>query len=134
MVIVANAAVAPDGVVSNYNLRVDRDEFIPGLAKLARAIKQSGALACLQLNHAGRFAKTNQPLLPSPLDSSNLSFNLASLKDFMNFFPLEKRFGLTRYFLNQVNTWRQGMTAQDQERIIASFGESAFRAYQAGFG
>ena len=77
MVIVANAAVASDGVVSKYNLRVDRDEFIPGLAKLAKAIKQSGALACLQLNRAGRFAKTNQPLLPSPLDSSNLSFNLA---------------------------------------------------------
>ena len=51
----------------------------------------------------------------------------------MNFFPLEKRFGLTRYFLNQVNTWRRGMTAEDQERIIVSFGEAAFRAYQAGF-
>jgi len=133
MVVVANTAVAPDGVVSKYNLRVDRDEFIPGLAKLAKAIKQSGTLACLQLNHAGRFAKTNQPLLPSPLESSNLYFNLASLKDFMNFFPLEKRFGLTRYILNQVNTWRRGMKAEDRERIIVSFGESAFRAYQAGF-
>ena len=56
MVVVANAAVAPDGATSTYSLRVDRDEYIPGLARLARAIKQNGAIACLQLNHAGRFA------------------------------------------------------------------------------
>ncbi len=54
MVVVANAAVSPDGVSSIYNLRVDRDDFIPGLARMAQTIKRGGALACLQLNHAGR--------------------------------------------------------------------------------
>ena len=91
MVVVANAAVASDGATSTYNLRIDEDEYIPGLTRLARAIKQNGAIACLQLNHAGRFAKTEHPLLPSPADSSNLAFNLEALKDFMNFFPLESR-------------------------------------------
>jgi 2,4-dienoyl-CoA reductase-like NADH-dependent reductase (Old Yellow Enzyme family)/nucleotide-binding universal stress UspA family protein len=133
MVVVANAAVASDGVTSNYSLRVDQDDYIPGLGRLARAIKQQGAIACLQLNHAGRFAKAKRPLLPSPTDSSNLAFNVEALKDFMNFFPLEKRFGLTRYFLKQANKWRYGITTEDLERIIDDFGAAATRSYDAGF-
>ena len=133
MVVVANAAVASDGVTSTYNLRVDRDEYIPGLARLAEAIKQQGAIACLQLNHAGRFAKTEKPLLPSPTDSSNLAFNIEALKDFMNFFPLEKRFRLTHYFLKHAKRWRYAITAEDMQRIITNFAEAAVRAYDAGF-
>jgi len=133
MVVVANAAVTSDGVTSAYNLRLDRDEYIPGLARLSKTIKQYGAIACLQLNHAGRFAKTEKPLLPSPASSANLAFNIEALKDFMNFFPLEKRFRLTRYFLKQANRWRQGISAEDMQRIIVNFGEAAVRAYEAGF-
>ena len=133
MVVVANAAVTSEGVISTHNLRMDRDEFIPGLSKLAGSIKRRGSLACLQLNHGGRFAKTNQPLLPGRADKSNLTFNIASLKNFMNFFPLEKRFYLTRYFLKLFGTWRRAMTAEDRERIIVSFGEAATRACEAGF-
>lgn len=133
MVVVANAAVSSDGITSTYNLRVDQDEYIPGLASLAKAIKQQGAIACLQLNHAGRFAKANRPLLPSPTDRSNLAFNVEALKDFMNFFPLEKRFRLTRYFLKQANKWRYGITTAEMERIIADFGAAATRVYHAGF-
>ncbi len=37
-----------------------------GKKRLADAIKQAGARACLQINHAGRFAHaTNQPVAPS---------------------------------------------------------------------
>ena len=133
MVVVANAAVTSDGIISAQNLRVDRDEFIPGLTKLAGAIKRRGAIACLQLNHAGRFAKTEQPLLPSPMDGSNLAFNVSSLKNFMNFFPLEKRFNLTRYFLRQLASWRRAMTPEDEESIRLGFGDAAVRACEAGF-
>ena len=133
MVVVANAAVAPDGIGSTYNLRVDHDEFLPGLTELAAAIKGHGALACLQLNHAGRFAKTEQPLLPSPADSENLAFNITALKDFMNFFPFEKRFRLTRYFLKLFSTWRRAMTLEDCQKVVKQFGDAAFRAFQAGF-
>ena len=133
MVVVANTAVATDGVTSRFNLRADDDRFIPGLTRLARAIKRRGALACLQLNHGGRFARTAQPLLPSPVDRSNLVFNVSSLKDFMNFFPLERRFGLTQEFLRRIRTWNRAMTDQDRERIISSFGQAAVRARQAGF-
>lgn len=133
MVVVANAAVAEDGVTSRYTIRIDKDDFIPGLASLARAIKAQGALACLQLNHAGRFAKTERPLLPSPITGTNLGFNIASLRNFMDFFPLEKRFGLTVYILRQINTWRRAMTEEDRRRVITSFGQAALRAYRAGF-
>lgn len=133
MVIVANAAVSSDGIVSKFNLRADHDAFIPGLARLVQAIKQHQAIACLQLNHAGRFAKSDRPLLPSPITSANLAFNVESIKGFMEFFPFEKRFNLTRYFLNQVKTWLYEMSDQDRDRVIDDFSSAALRAFQAGF-
>ena len=133
MVVVANTAVSDDGRVSRFNLRADKDRFIPGLAQLAEAIKSKGSLACLQLNHAGRFAKTDLPLLPSPIISTNLTFNVESLKEFMEFFPFEKRFGLTRDLFSLVKTWGRSMTEKDRERVIQDFGDAAHRAWQAGF-
>ena len=133
VVVAANAAVAADGIGSTYNLRADHDRFIPGLARLAAAIKAGGAIACLQLNHTGRYAKTTHPLMPSRLDSDNLAFNINALKDFMNFFPFDKRFGLTRYFLKLFNSWKQPMTGTEHQRIIQAFAHAARRAHQAGF-
>ncbi|MFC1885837.1 universal stress protein [Thermodesulfobacteriota bacterium] len=133
MVVVANASVSPEGVLSAYNLRVDRDEFIPGLSKLARIIKQGGALSCLQLNHAGRFARTEQPLMPSSIPSAHLAFNIASLKNFMKYFPFEQRFGLTGQFLKLAGKWGRAMNAVDIENIVINFGKAAFRASEAGF-
>ena len=133
MAVVANAAVSADGVTSTFNLRADQDDFIPGLAGLARAIKKRGALACLQLNHAGRFARADQPLLPAPLDGANFTFNVSSLRDFMTFFPLEKRFPLTRHFLKKIGSWRRAMTGRERQRIIDDFAKAAQRAIEAGF-
>ena len=133
MVVVANVAVSPDGVTSRYNLRVDDDRYIPGLKDLAAAIRRQGALACIQLNHAGRFAKTDQPLLASSADASNLSYHVASLKSFMHSFPFEKRFGLTRFFLKQISRWRRAMTREEVDAVIVKFYQAAKRAHQAGF-
>lgn len=133
MVVVANVAVAPDGVTSRYNLRIDADRYIPGLAALARDIRQQGALACIQLNHAGRFAKTPRPLLVSPADASNLTFNLSALKDFINSFPFERRFRLTGFFLKQFAAWNRAMTIREIDTLMAQFREAARRACQAGF-
>lgn len=133
MVVVANAAVSANGTVSEHNIRIDRNEHIGGLSKLARAIKKGGARACLQINHAGRFAQTDQPFIPSPITQSNLAFNVASLKNFMNFFPLEKRPRLTHQFLKRFSSWGRAMTAAEREKTIADFGRAATRAMQAGF-
>jgi NADPH2 dehydrogenase len=67
MVVVENATVDhPAGSGSNRTLRADTDDNLRGLERLAAAIKKEGALACLQINHAGRFAHAaRQPLAPS---------------------------------------------------------------------
>ncbi len=133
LVVVANASVSSDGMTSKHNLRIDDDEYLRGLTYLRKAIHQEGSLACLQLNHAGRFAKTDQPLLPSPIVGKDLSFNISSMKDFMEFFPLEERFNLTQQLLSQVSKWGSPMSHEDIRRVIADFGRAAHRAYQAGF-
>ena len=63
MVVVANAAVSAEGKTSTHSLRADNEDFIPGLTRLAQVIQHNGALACLQLNHAGQYAQTDQPRL-----------------------------------------------------------------------
>ena len=119
LVVVANAAVSLDGMTSKHNLRIDDDEYIGGLTHLREAIHKQGALACLQLNHAGRFAKNDQPMLPSPIVGKDLSFNISSLKDFMEFFPLEQRFNLTQQLLSLVSKWGKPMSPEDIRRVIA---------------
>ncbi|MFH1489598.1 MAG: hypothetical protein ABII06_11910, partial [Pseudomonadota bacterium] len=89
--------------------------------------------ACLQLNHAGRFAKTERPLLPSPISGSHLVFHITSLKDFMEFFPLERRFGLTRTLTRKIATWNRVMTEEEKKRVIMQFAKAAERAREAGF-
>ena len=71
MVVVENATVDhPTGSDSNRTLRVDTDDNLSGLKRLAGAIKQAGSLACLQINHAGRFAHaTDQPVAPSAVNT-----------------------------------------------------------------
>jgi NADPH2 dehydrogenase len=71
MVVVENASVDhPVGSGSNRTLRADTDDNLDGLKQLASTIKQEGALACLQINHAGRFAHaTQEPLAPSAVNT-----------------------------------------------------------------
>jgi 2,4-dienoyl-CoA reductase (NADPH2) len=71
MVVVENATVDhPVGSVSNRTLRADTDANLDGLKQLAAAIQAAGARACLQINHAGRFAHaTDEPVAPSAVDT-----------------------------------------------------------------
>jgi 2,4-dienoyl-CoA reductase-like NADH-dependent reductase (Old Yellow Enzyme family) len=133
MVVVANVAISAEGVTSRYNLRIDSDASIPGLRALAEAIREQGALACIQLNHAGRFAKTAQPLLASAADTSNFAYNLAALKDFINSFPFERRFGLTGFFLKRFSGWHRSMTEAECDGVLSRYREAALRAHAAGF-
>jgi 2,4-dienoyl-CoA reductase (NADPH2) len=64
---------------------------------------------------------------------ANITFNVEALKGYMEFFPFEKRFNLTREFLRQAKTWRGAMSDQDRERVIDDFASAALRACQAGF-
>jgi 2,4-dienoyl-CoA reductase (NADPH2) len=71
MVVVENATIDhPTGSGSARTIRADGNQFLEGLTRLAHAIKQEGALACLQLNHAGRFAAAaEEPVAPSAIEA-----------------------------------------------------------------
>ncbi len=133
VVVVANVSVSEDGVTASHNLRIDRDEFIPGLSRLARVIRKQGAIPCIQLNHGGRFAKAEHPMLPSPIDGSYLIHDIAALKAFMEEFPLEERFGLSARLLEMALRWQRSMSDKDRARVVTDFGKAAYRASEAGF-
>jgi 2,4-dienoyl-CoA reductase (NADPH2) len=84
------------------------DKFIPGLTKLADIIKDNGARAAVQLNHAGRYNHSmllggKQPVGPSPI-ASRLTGET----------PHE-------------------MSVEEIEATVASFAAAATRVKQAGF-
>ena len=70
MVVVENATVDYlRGSGASRSIRADTDENLDGLKRLADTIKQEGALACLQINHAGRFAAVAEAVAPSAVET-----------------------------------------------------------------
>lgn len=73
IIVVGNATV--DEVAGNsLYIGAHDDEFIPGLTKLASAIKEGGAKSAVQLNHAGRYSHSflmdgKKPVAPSAIPS-----------------------------------------------------------------
>ncbi len=71
LVIVEHSFVHPRGRASATQIGVHDDAMLPGLARLARAIKSEGAVACLQISHAGPRTTTAvagaRPLGPSAI-------------------------------------------------------------------
>ena len=59
---------------NTQNIGAHDDRFIPGLTRLASAIKENGSLAAVQINHSGRynfsfFLNGKQPVAPSAVAS-----------------------------------------------------------------
>lgn len=93
---------------NTQNIGAHDDKFIPGLTRLASAIKENGSLAAVQINHAGRynfsfFLDGKQPVAPSAVASR-----------------------LTREIPKE-------MTTEEIKQTIASFAEAAVRVKKAGF-
>ena len=53
LVIVEHSYIVPNGRVSDRQLGIHDDMLVPGLARVAQAIRQGGATACIQITHAG---------------------------------------------------------------------------------
>ena len=68
LVVAEAAAVRPDGRINPRSIGIWSDELFPGLRRLARAIKDEGAAAVLQIGHAGAGAVVVEEGLrrPSP--------------------------------------------------------------------
>jgi 2,4-dienoyl-CoA reductase (NADPH2) len=93
---------------NQQNIGAHKDEFIPGLTRLATALKENGARSAAQINHAGRYNSSfflggEQPVAPSPIASR-----------------------MTR------ETPRE-LGAEEIKEVIASFAEAALRIKKAGF-
>ena len=61
LIIVEHTYIRPDGRVSDRQLGAYDDALVPGLARLAEAIKIHGAAACLQITHCG--SRTTRELI-----------------------------------------------------------------------
>jgi 2,4-dienoyl-CoA reductase-like NADH-dependent reductase (Old Yellow Enzyme family)/thioredoxin reductase len=107
MITIECTSVSMTGRASDHQLGAYKDDFIPGLKKLAEAIKEHGCKCVLQLHHAGRRAASkfnhgSAPVAPSPIPCVDGEV------------PEE-------------------LTVDQIERITEEFGDAALRAKKAGF-
>jgi 2,4-dienoyl-CoA reductase-like NADH-dependent reductase (Old Yellow Enzyme family)/thioredoxin reductase len=97
---------SPTGKGMVRQICIDDDKFIPGLSQLAKAIKQHGAKAAIQLHHAGRQTSArwtgHQPVAPSPIPGNEGELPRA-------------------------------LTLEEIAALIQRFGEAAERAKKASF-
>jgi len=73
MIIVEATAVSPEGRITDSDLGIWDDQFIPGLKQLTDEIHRYGSIAIIQLAHAGRKSQStaNPHIAPSPITFSD---------------------------------------------------------------
>ncbi|GET33945.1 putative NADH-dependent flavin oxidoreductase YqiG [Prolixibacter bellariivorans] len=108
IVITACYAVTPEGKAYVGEPLICNDSYIPDLKKLAKTIKDEGALAILQLHHGGGVCP------PELVDGNVVSPSGIATPD------------------RSVVTPRE-LTSNEIEEIIIAFGEGTRRAIEAGF-
>ena len=109
LVIVENVCIQyPDARHGATQPRIDSDEFIPGLATLARAVHDAGSAISIELTHPGlnaslKFNGGRRPVAPSPISQR---------KD--GVLPKE-------------------LTIEEIQELVESYARAALRAQRAGF-
>jgi 2,4-dienoyl-CoA reductase (NADPH2) len=66
LIVVENVCIDATGLGSPFMMRIDDERYIEGLKMVADVIHSGGALAFLQINHAGRYAYAKDRIAPSP--------------------------------------------------------------------
>jgi 2,4-dienoyl-CoA reductase-like NADH-dependent reductase (Old Yellow Enzyme family) len=109
LIIVEHSYVHPWGRQDETQLGVHADAMLPGLARLAAAIRAEGAVACLQLAHAGSRTTSavigRRPLAPSTVRH-----------------PFQPRAETP-----------EALTVEQIQEVVAAFGAAAVRGRHAGF-
>lgn len=103
LIIQEATAILPDGRISVNDLGIWSDEHIEGMKRIVKVMKDYGAVAGIQINHAGRKAKVENPIGPSAIS-----------------------------YGGDYKTPRE-MTLEDIHEVILSFGQAARRADEAGY-
>ncbi|MCR8720852.1 NADH:flavin oxidoreductase/NADH oxidase [Pseudomonas syringae] len=121
LVIVEATAVSPEGRITPDCLGIWNDAQVEGMAKIAASIKASGAVAGLQIGHAGRKGNTNRPW------EGDNHFPADDPRTWTLIAPSAIAFG---DILPRVP---QAMTLADIDRVKRDFARAAQRAYAAGY-
>ncbi len=109
LIIVEHTYVHHWGRLSGTQMGIDSDELIPGLARLAQSIRDQGAVACLQLAHAGA----------------------STTKGVIGRMPIGP--GRMRHPYENEADEAEAATVGELETTARAFGDAAARAREAGF-
>lgn len=118
-VLVEATAVAPEGRITPGDLGLWSDESIPAFAELAAFIRSQGAVAGIQLAHAGRKASCAIPLMgggPLSADAGGWTAVAPSPLPFDAHFPAPR-----------------ALDRAEPDGLAEAFAQAARRALEAGF-
>jgi 2,4-dienoyl-CoA reductase-like NADH-dependent reductase (Old Yellow Enzyme family) len=120
LVLTEATAVAPEGRISPQDLGIWKDEHIDFLQRITAFIHQHGAVAGIQLAHAGRKASTQRPWeggQPLPADHPDAWQTVGpSAVPFSDKYPTP-----------------HALSLEEIKTLVDQFREAARRALQAGF-
>ncbi len=112
-------AVSPEGRISPSDLGIWKNEHIAPLQRITRFIEQQGAVAGIQLAHAGRKASTAIPwkgnAVLSPQEGGWQVLGPSAI-------PFSEKYGMP-----------QPLSLAQVQQVIADFKAAAARALEAGF-
>ena len=101
--IVEHSFISEEGRANKNQLSASKDHHVEGLRALSDLLRKNGAFSCLQINHAGMYAR--------PSDASVVPFGVSSHPE------------------KEVRV----MTDEDIKKVISDFSAAARRAKEAGF-
>jgi NADPH2 dehydrogenase len=107
LLIVEHSFMRMDGRASTRQIGIYDDSLLPGLSRLAKAIKDGGAVACIQLAHAGAQA-TREVTGSQPIAASAIPFP-------------------------EANETPHALTAEEIQALVRDYAAAAERAQAAGF-
>lgn len=121
LVIVEATAVTPEGRITPGCTGLWNDEQVAGMAAIAAGIKAAGAVAGIQIGHAGRKASANRPW------DGNAHIPNDAPDGWQTIAPSALAFG------GDLSKVPQEMTLDDIARVRQGFVDAARRALAAGF-
>lgn len=121
LIVLEATGVSPEGRISPNCLGIWKDEHIEGLREVASLIKSTGAVAGIQIAHAGRKASAHRPWDGDDHISND------DPKGWQTIAPSPIAFG------HNLPKVPKEMTIEDIKRVQSDFVEGAKRAVEAGF-
>jgi 2,4-dienoyl-CoA reductase-like NADH-dependent reductase (Old Yellow Enzyme family) len=119
LVMVEATGVTPEGRISPHDSGIWSDAHRAAFAPIARFIKEQGAVAGIQLAHAGRKASTDKPWLGGgPISTDHDGWQPIA----PSALPFSPKHNMPR-----------AMTKTEIDTVITAFADAARRALAAGF-